>query len=103
MASDPGAGYRQNDRRAGPNHRSSISYRIPSHRHHWETVDNNGMASRTNSNSIAKHIRRAAVLLLFAAAAIALAWYWLAPPMVKVGHPTRGPAIQAVYATGNVE
>jgi len=42
----------------------------------------------------------AAVLL---AAAGALAWWKLGPVDVEVVHPTRGPAIDAVYATGSVE
>jgi membrane fusion protein, multidrug efflux system len=40
------------------------------------------------------------VVLLVAAGAV----YWLsAPPSVTVVHPRRGPAVQAVYATGTVE
>ncbi len=38
------------------------------------------------------------------AAAAAIAWYMLArPASVTAAHPTRGPAIEAVYATGAVE
>jgi RND family efflux transporter MFP subunit len=46
---------------------------------------------------------QALLLLLLATAAAVFLWRWLAPLSVKVAHPTRGPAIQAVYATGNVE
>src|SRR5262245_65969412 len=39
-------------------------------------------------------------LLLIGAGAV----YWLAaPPSVAVVHPRRGPAVEAVYATGTVE
>jgi RND family efflux transporter MFP subunit len=31
------------------------------------------------------------------------AWWWLGPVTVEVAHPTRGPAVRAVYATGTVE
>jgi RND family efflux transporter MFP subunit len=48
-------------------------------------------------------VGRGAFFLLLAAGILVLAWHWFAPPVVKVGRPTRGPAIQAVYATGNVE
>lgn len=42
-------------------------------------------------------------LVLAAAAVLAGAWFLLRPPEVVVVLPQRGPAVQAVYATGNVE
>jgi RND family efflux transporter MFP subunit len=50
-------------------------------------------------------MRPARVLLpiLFLAVASIVAWYWLSPPRVTIAHPTRGPAVDAVYATGLVE
>ena len=32
-----------------------------------------------------------------------VAWRWVGPVTVEVAHPTRGPAVRAVYATGTVE
>jgi RND family efflux transporter MFP subunit len=43
------------------------------------------------------------VLLLLAVATLLLAWRIAGPPAVTVVRPTRGPAMQAVYATGSVE
>ena len=44
------------------------------------------------------------IALLVALSIGAAAVYWLsAPPSVTVVHPRRGPAVQAVYATGTVE
>ena len=44
------------------------------------------------------------IALLAALSTGAAAVYWLsAPPSVTVVHPRRGPAVQAVYATGTVE
>lgn len=43
-----------------------------------------------------------AILLLLLAAAAAAYWYWR-PVEVRVVQPERGPAVQAVYATGTVE
>jgi membrane fusion protein, multidrug efflux system len=54
-----------------------------------------------------RHVRRhlgrwVALLALLCIAAGAV--YWLAaPPSIAVVHPRRGPAVQAVYATGTVE
>lgn len=59
--------------------------------------------SRPHRKTALYRIGKGAFLLLLAAGGFTLAWQWFAPPVVKVGHPTRGPAIQAVYATGNVE
>ncbi|SMF48610.1 efflux RND transporter periplasmic adaptor subunit [Pseudogulbenkiania subflava] len=59
--------------------------------------------SRSHRKSALYRAGKGAFFLLLAAGLSVLLWHWLAPPMVKVGHPTRGPAIQAVYATGNVE
>jgi len=42
------------------------------------------------------------VVVLALAAGLA-AWLMLGSPSVEVVHPTRGPAVQAVYATGTVE
>jgi RND family efflux transporter MFP subunit len=42
------------------------------------------------------------VLVLVSVAAIA-AWRWLAPPEVELVRPGRGPAVEAVHATGLVE
>lgn len=41
--------------------------------------------------------------LLLAAGALLLLWRIAGPPEVLVAPPTRGPAVQAVYATGSVE
>jgi RND family efflux transporter MFP subunit len=52
------------------------------------------------------HRRSIVRLTLFAAGivcAIAAAWYVATPRSVTVVHPLRGPAVQAVYATGTVE
>jgi RND family efflux transporter MFP subunit len=44
------------------------------------------------------------VLLLFAGAAATFVWsHWFQPVLVSTLRPTRGPAIEAVYATGVVE
>ena len=40
---------------------------------------------------------------LIAGAAAASAWFFMQPASVSVVHPSRGPAVQAVYATGTVE
>ena len=42
-----------------------------------------------------------ALVLLAAGAALGI-WAGLRPPAVQVTRPTRGPAVDAVYATGNV-
>jgi RND family efflux transporter MFP subunit len=42
-------------------------------------------------------------LLILAAAAAGGGWYWLSAPAVETARPMRGPAVQAVYATGVVE
>lgn len=41
--------------------------------------------------------------LLLVVAALLLLWRIAGPPTVTVARPTRGPAVQAVYATGSVE
>jgi RND family efflux transporter MFP subunit len=43
------------------------------------------------------------LLLLFVGGAIVAAWIWSRPRAVEVIRPTRGPAVDAVYATGTVE
>jgi RND family efflux transporter MFP subunit len=49
--------------------------------------------------------RRIIVVLLFLAAGLTAAagYYWFRIPVVETVSPTRGPAVQAVYATGVVE
>lgn len=48
--------------------------------------------------------RRFIIVFLFLAAGATAAWfYWVKIPAVDTALPTRGPAIQAVYATGVVE
>lgn len=42
-------------------------------------------------------------LILIAAGLAAAAWWWWRAPSVQTGEATRGPAVQAVYATGVVE
>lgn len=51
-----------------------------------------------------RKVTKAAFLLLIlaCAAAVGLYWFWL-PPTIQVLLPRRGPAVQAVYATGTVE
>ncbi len=44
----------------------------------------------------------AVLILIILAGGLLAAWLFL-PPRVAVVHPTRGPAVQAVYATGTVE
>ena len=48
-------------------------------------------------------LRRLALLTIFAAATMGLAWRIALPRSVIVIHATRGPAVQAIYATGTVE
>lgn len=50
-------------------------------------------------------LRKSALYLALLAVAIALAWfaYSRARPSLAVERPTRGPAVEAVYATGTVE
>jgi RND family efflux transporter MFP subunit len=43
------------------------------------------------------------LLVLLAGGVAAFAWWRLQPPLVQVVHAHRGPAIDAVYATGTVE
>ncbi|HSD61486.1 MAG TPA: efflux RND transporter periplasmic adaptor subunit [Burkholderiales bacterium] len=54
---------------------------------------------------MASRLLRSGGLLLLLAAAAAGAWfvYTLLQPLVAVTRPTRGPAVEAVYATGTVE
>ena len=47
--------------------------------------------------------RTLVVLLLLGAAGAAALWVWQQPRLVRTAAPTRGPAIEAVYATGVVE
>lgn len=48
-------------------------------------------------------MRRISGFLVFLAAVVAGGWWYLSAPMVDVARPTRGPAVEAVYATGVVE
>jgi len=49
-------------------------------------------------------IKYAAALLVFAGLITAAVWFWLLrPPAVDLAAPSRGPAVEAVYATGSVE
>lgn len=50
-----------------------------------------------------RRIRSILLGLILVAGAAVLAWRWLAPPEVTLAQPTRGPAVEAVYATGMVE
>jgi RND family efflux transporter MFP subunit len=44
-----------------------------------------------------------AIAAVLTAAAAGIAWQWGRGTPVDVGHPARGPAVEAVYATGTVE
>lgn len=50
-----------------------------------------------------KRLTRGGLAVLALILAAAVAWLLLAPPEVDVTRPVRGPAVQAVYATGTVE
>lgn len=43
------------------------------------------------------------LLALITAAIVFGLWSWFTPPTVQVTHPTRGPVVDAVYASGTVE
>lgn len=50
-----------------------------------------------------RRLTRGGLIVLGAGVAAALLWRLLAPPVIQVTRPVRGPAVQAVYATGTVE
>jgi RND family efflux transporter MFP subunit len=50
-----------------------------------------------------KWMLRGVVVLCLLGLAAGAAWHWLGPVTVEAAHPTRGPAVQAVYGSGTVE